>query len=172
MALVSAHDKSSTTTNSVPEEETTKYHYKQHYATFHLKNNSFKIMLKSEWVVTGWLGDLPQHSAWGGLFLHCVTSNRELPFQNQNSTMHITMSPKAVILVRVSHILWRKCPLAFPLMSFDCSASTLWFMEVPESNRQKLQLRQNWWVSLADFLDICKAFHTVNHSAPLQIIIL
>ncbi len=54
------------------------------------------------------------------------------------------LSHKAAISVQPGHILQRKCPLVFPLMSFNCSASTLWFTEVPESNmwaacRLKLQ---------------------------------
>ncbi len=32
-----------------------------------------------------------------------------------------TMSHKTAILVKLGHILQRKCPLVFPLMSYDCS---------------------------------------------------
>ncbi len=35
------------------------------------------------------------------------------------------MLHKTAILVKSGHILWRKCPLVFPLMSYNCSASTL-----------------------------------------------
>ncbi len=40
---------------------------------------------------------------------------------------------KTAILVKSGHILGRKSPLVFPLMSYGCSASTLWFTEVPKS---------------------------------------
>ncbi len=35
--------------------------------------------------------------------------------------MHVNMLNKTTILVKLGHILWRKCPLVFPLMSYDCS---------------------------------------------------
>ncbi len=35
--------------------------------------------------------------------------------------MHINTLHKKAILGQPDHILWRKCPLVFPLMSYDCS---------------------------------------------------
>ncbi len=62
--------------------------------------------------------------------------------------MHVHTLHKTAILVKPGHILCRKYPLVFPLMSTDCSASTLWFTEDPKSNvwascrlKQQLQHR-------------------------------
>ncbi len=55
------------------------------------------------------------------------------PIEKSNWTMHFNMLHKAAISVKSGQILCRKCP-PLPLVSYDCSASTLWFMEVPESN--------------------------------------
>ncbi len=66
--------------------------------------------------------------AWKCLLKH------NLQLRKQNLTMHVSKLHKTSILVKSGHILWRKGPLVFPLMSYHCSASTLWFMEVPESN--------------------------------------
>ncbi len=37
--------------------------------------------------------------------------------------MHVNMLHKTAILVKLGHILWRRCPLVSPLMSYDCSVS-------------------------------------------------
>ncbi len=56
---------------------------------------------------------------------HCVTLTANCGFEKRNLMMHVHTSHKTAILVKPGHILWRKCPLVFPLMSYDCSASTL-----------------------------------------------
>ncbi len=70
------------------------------------------------------------------LFHHYVTSSCTLRIWNRNLTMFITTQHKNAILVKPGYILCRNCPLVFPLMSYDCSASTLWFTKVPESNME------------------------------------
>ncbi len=52
---------------------------------------------------------------------HYVTMTTTCGFEKQNKTLHINMLHKTAILVKPGHILWRKCPLVFPLMSYDCS---------------------------------------------------
>lgn len=46
-------------------------------------------------------------------------------FWNLNLMMYLIRSLKTVILVKQGHILWRKCPLVFLLMSYDSCALTL-----------------------------------------------
>ncbi len=41
--------------------------------------------------------------------------------EKRNLTMHFKMSHKTVFLVKSGHILLRKCPLFFPLVSYDSS---------------------------------------------------
>ncbi len=72
-------------------------------------------------------------SVWrNSVFLkqHDVTLTANCGFGNQNLMMHVHTSHKTAILIKPGYILWRKCPLVFPLMSYDCSDSTLWFTKL------------------------------------------
>ncbi len=52
---------------------------------------------------------------------HCVTLTETCCFNKRNLAMHVNTSHKTAVLVKPRHILQRKCPLVFPLMSYDCS---------------------------------------------------
>ncbi len=52
---------------------------------------------------------------------HYVTWTITQCFKKRTLMMHINTLHKTAILVKPSHILWRKCPLVFSLMSYDCS---------------------------------------------------
>ncbi len=52
-------------------------------------------------------------------------TDRDLRLRKQNFTMQVDTPHKTAILVKSGHILQRKYPLIFPLMFYDCSASTL-----------------------------------------------
>ncbi len=52
---------------------------------------------------------------------HNVTSTTIHCFEERTLTIHVHTSHKTSILVKSSHILHRKRPLVFPLMSYDCS---------------------------------------------------
>ncbi len=42
-------------------------------------------------------------------------------FKKWNLTMHVDVLHKTAVLVKPGPILWSKCPLVFPLMSYNCS---------------------------------------------------
>ncbi len=50
---------------------------------------------------------------------HYVTLTANHGFEKQNLMMHVNMLYKIVILVKQRHISQRKCPLVFPLMSYN-----------------------------------------------------
>ncbi len=52
---------------------------------------------------------------------HYVTLIKTHCFKKRNLTMHVNTSHKTAIFVKPDHILQRKCPLIFLLMSHDCS---------------------------------------------------
>ncbi len=56
------------------------------------------------------------------------TSTATRGFKKRNLTMHINTSHKTAILVEPGHILQRKCPLVFPLMSYKCSVSAAFYL--------------------------------------------
>ncbi len=49
---------------------------------------------------------------------HYVTLTTNRGFEKRNSTMHGHTSHKTALLVKLGHILCRKCSLVFPLMSY------------------------------------------------------
>ncbi len=53
--------------------------------------------------------------------LHYVTLTAIRCFEKWNFTMHVNTLHKIAILVKPGHIFWRKFPLVFPLMSYNCS---------------------------------------------------
>ncbi len=52
---------------------------------------------------------------------HYVTLSVMCSFEKPNLMMHVNTPHKATFLVKLGHILQRKCPLVFPLMSSDSS---------------------------------------------------
>ncbi len=55
--------------------------------------------------------------------------------------MHVNTLHKTTVLVKPGHILWRKCPLVFPLMSYDCSVCSLLLSGAVLNNDLLLQLQ-------------------------------
>ncbi len=56
--------------------------------------------------------------------------------------MHVNKSHKTAILVKLGHILQRKCPLVFSLMSYDCSVCLQPFIYLAVPNNDLLLQQQ------------------------------
>lgn len=87
---------------------------------FSPQNNSLEIILTLRVFCNRLTGLLVTQPSCG-LFLRYITSGHGPQLQNQILTMYITTLHKTVIWVKPGHTGWRKCPLVFPLMSYDCS---------------------------------------------------
>ncbi len=77
-----------------------------------------------------WLSFIQKYKYWftrenpsnvSQLKQHYVTLTTNCGLEKRNLTMHVPMSHKTVILVKLGRILRRKYPLVFPLTSCDCS---------------------------------------------------
>ncbi len=103
-----------------------------------LKNSSYYIIIYMivHWLSWCWTTDPPPTGfiSFCGIEQRYITLTATRGFEKLNLTTHVNMLHGTAILAKSGHILQRKSRLVFPLTSYDCSASTLWFTEVPESN--------------------------------------
>ncbi len=83
----------------------------------------------------------------------------DLQLQKQNQKVQVVMSHKTVVLGKLGHILQRKCPLVFPLISYDCCACLqLFIWQAVLNNYPVLQLQLKSAGSLdVAFRNLCES---------------